>query len=62
MKRNQLILTWKQDLQNESWVPFTDILAISAPPQLQGHSGKNYMLAATEYNNILELLAAGQNF
>ena len=61
MKRNQLILTWPQDLQNESWVPIIDILAVIAPPQLQGHSERNYMLAATEYDNILELFGARQN-
>ena len=38
MNRNHLVLTWPQDLQNECWVPFTDILTIIAPFQLQGHS------------------------
>ena len=61
MKQNQLILTWPQDLQNESWVPITDILPIIAPPQLQGCSGRKYMLAATECDNVLELFAARQN-
>ena len=61
VKQNQLILTWPQDLQNESWVPFTDLLAIIASSQLQRHSRRNYMLAATEYDNILELFAARQN-
>ena len=43
MKRNHLVLIWPQDLQNDCWVPFTDILTIIAPPQLQGHSGRNYV-------------------
>ena len=60
MKQNHLVLTWPQDLQNERWVPFTDISTIIAPPQLQEHSGRNYTLAATEYDNILELFAARQ--
>ena len=34
MKQNHLVLTSPQDLQNECWVPFTDILTIIAPPQL----------------------------
>ena len=40
MKRNHLVSTWPQDLQNDCWVPFTDVLTIIAPPQLQGHSGR----------------------
>ena len=40
MKRNHLVSTWPQDLQNDCWVPFTGVLIIIAPPQLQGHSGR----------------------
>ena len=43
MKQNHLVLTWPQDLQNECWVPFTNILTTIAPPQLQGHSRRNYV-------------------
>ena len=43
MKRNHLVLTWPQDLQNDCWVLFTDILTIIAPPQLQEHSGRKYV-------------------
>ena len=61
MKRNHVIMTWPQDLQNECWVPFTDILTIIAPPQLQQHQQKKLCFAAAEYDNILELFAARQN-
>ena len=56
MKQNYLVFTLPQNLQNECWVPLTDILTITAPPQLQGYCERNYMLAATEYDNILKLL------
>ena len=61
MKRNHLVLTWPQDFQNECWVTPTDMSTTIAPPQLEGYSGRNYMLAASEYDNILELFAARQN-
>ena len=43
MKQNHLVSTWPQELQNECWIPFTIILTIIAPPQLQEHSGRNYV-------------------
>ena len=60
MKQNHLVLTWPQELQNECWVPFTDILTTIAPVNYKD-TAEETMLAATEYDNILELFAARQN-
>ena len=52
MKRNNLFLTWRQNLKNECWISLNDVIFIFKPPHLQGQSGRHYKLAITDYDQI----------
>ena len=36
MKRSDLCITWPQDLKNECWIPFNQILCINQPTTATG--------------------------
>ena len=53
MRRNHQTLFWPQDLKNECWIPFQDIICLISAPQLYGQSGRQYKLLASDYCKIL---------
>ena len=55
MRRNQQILFWPQDLKNECWIPFQDIICLISAPQLHGQSGQQYKLSNSDYQHILAM-------
>ena len=55
MRRNQQILFWPQDLKNECWILFQDIICLISAPQLHGRSGQQYKLSNSDYQHILAM-------
>ena len=46
------VLSWPQNVTDECWIPFQDILCIVEAPKPQGHSVRNYKLLSSDMDLI----------
>ena len=46
------VLSWPQNVTDECWIPFQDILCIVEAPKPQGHSVQNYKLLSSDMDLI----------
>ena len=58
MKRSKdTILSWPQNMQDQCWVPFQDIICTISSPVLEGRLGRQYKLSPSDFNNISVLIS-----
>ena len=56
--KNSNALSWSEDIRNECWVPFQDIIYIVSVPEMQGRGRRQYRLTNEDMKNIQGKLPA----